>query len=75
MLTSFADELQKIAANTVLSTSPTTPAPVSTGTKPKSSLNPETKTTSYSTINTQPPPANFDVAAGAKSLPPPPVRT
>jgi hypothetical protein len=75
MLVAFLDEMQKIAENTAVSASPANPAPVTVGAKPKSAMKPENKATSYTTVNTQVPPADFGAAVGAKSAPPPPVRT
>lgn len=81
MLGGFFDELEKIAAvNTVFkSTSQnvmTSPAPSfkpPTLSTSKSSLSP--KSTNYSLAHSEEPMAAYGAAAGAKAVPPPPVRT
>lgn len=78
MQTAFFDELGKIAANIAAPPpvpSPAKPAPISSGTKPKSSLKSTEKSTDYSVVNTQIPEAAYGSATGSKSVPPPPVRT
>jgi hypothetical protein len=86
MLASMLDELHKIAAN-MLSTGVTTaakavetvaakPASVSTGAKLMGRMPSSTKpAVSYSVVNPSPQVAAIEASTGAKSVPPPPVRT
>jgi hypothetical protein len=79
MLSGFFDELEKIGTNASYQSSSqnvmTSPAPSFTPPKPlgKGSLQP--KSTNYSMVHSEEPVAAYGSAAGAKMVPPPPVRT
>ena len=84
MLASFLDELQKIgaanvaAADAVYKGQNISAKPASSGTAiPKSTpKDPTAKSTNYSIVHSQTPPAAYGTAAStSKAVPPPPVRT
>jgi hypothetical protein len=78
VMTSFLDELGKIAMNMAVPTVSGTAKPASIPSMSKSLspvTKPQTKATNYATVNTQAPLAAAGTASSSKSVPPPPVRT